>query len=146
MKLRMLITSLAIVCMAGQWSFGTVGIPNAMAQSTAEAPVQEEKQKPSSRKIDKDKRDQMVAKAIRALKANQAEDGSWDSELSIGVTGLVVYSLLKNDIPPTDPMVSKGLAFLKSHVRPSGEFTRKVPFTATTKQVFRSSVLCRPIE
>src|SRR5262245_25470287 len=55
-----------------------------------------------------------VDKAVAFLRTTQAEDGSWSRERSLGVTGVVLTGLLKAGLPPTDPMVAKGLKFLES--------------------------------
>lgn len=59
-------------------------------------------------------------KAIGFLKASQAEDGSWTSNQSPGVAGLVLYSALSSGASPKDEFVAKGLKFLESFVQPDG--------------------------
>ncbi len=55
-----------------------------------------------------------VDKAVAFLRTTQAADGSWSKEKSLGVTGVVLTGLLKAGVPPSDPMVDRGLKFLES--------------------------------
>lgn len=60
---------------------------------------------------------QMVDKAIAFLKKQQAEDGSFSKEKSLGVTGVVVTGLLESGrVEPNDRMLAKGLKFLETLV------------------------------
>ncbi|MFN3190195.1 MAG: prenyltransferase/squalene oxidase repeat-containing protein [Aureliella sp.] len=63
----------------------------------------------------------MVDRSVSYLRLRgQAKDGSFSYATGIGPTGLVVAALLESGLPPEDPMVSKGLAFLEKHVQKSG--------------------------
>lgn len=59
-------------------------------------------------------------KGVAFLKTTQAEDGTWTTPKSIGITGLVVHSLLTAEVPADDPVVAKGLARLEASVQPDG--------------------------
>lgn len=67
---------------------------------------------------------QAVAKSkergVNFLKTTQANDGSWTSGDSLGVSGIVTYSLLKSGVPTTDPAVEKAMKYLSSFVQPDG--------------------------
>ncbi|MDB4533858.1 terpene cyclase/mutase family protein [Vicingaceae bacterium] len=78
--------------------------------------------------VDKAKLEMTTRKAVDFLRAHQAQDGSWDSQLGIGVTGLVTISLLQNGVPPTDPVLQKSLKYLQSHVKPSGGIHKEGTF------------------
>lgn len=54
------------------------------------------------------------------LRTTQADDGTWTSPKAIGITGLVVASLLESGLPPSDPTVAKGLKALEKQVRKDG--------------------------
>lgn len=55
-----------------------------------------------------------VDKAISYLRKNQAEDGSWSSKSSPGITGIIITGLLKTGtIPADDPMIAKGLKYIE---------------------------------
>ena len=55
-----------------------------------------------------------VDKAISYLRKNQAEDGSWSSKASPGITGIIITGLLKTGkLPSDDPMISKGLTYIE---------------------------------
>jgi squalene-hopene/tetraprenyl-beta-curcumene cyclase len=58
-----------------------------------------------------------VDKAIAFLRAQQAEDGSWAKDRSLGITGIVVTGLLQaGRVDAKDPTVAKGLKFILSLV------------------------------
>jgi squalene-hopene/tetraprenyl-beta-curcumene cyclase len=58
---------------------------------------------------------QMVDKASAYLKAHQEPGGSWSSNRSPGVTGVVVTGLLRTGrVTADDPTVAKGLAYIES--------------------------------
>ena len=59
-------------------------------------------------------------RAITFLKTTQANDGSWTSPESPGISGLITYSLLISGVPKTDPTMEKALKHLSSHVQPDG--------------------------
>jgi squalene-hopene/tetraprenyl-beta-curcumene cyclase len=59
--------------------------------------------------------DRSVDRAIRFLRVQQAADGSFSKEKSIGVTGVVLTGVLKTGrVPNNDPLVAKGLGFLET--------------------------------
>ncbi len=67
----------------------------------------------------------MVEKSVEYLKLRgQAEDGSFSASSGIGPTGLVVSGLLSVGVASTDPVVSKGLAYLEKFVQPDGGIYR----------------------
>lgn len=56
-----------------------------------------------------------VTKAIELLRKNQATDGSWSSDKSIGITGIVLTGLLSTgEVELSDPMVQKALAYMET--------------------------------
>lgn len=59
-------------------------------------------------------------KAIAFLKTSQAEDGSWTTNQTPGITGLVLYGALSAGAPADDPMIVKGLKYLESYRQPDG--------------------------
>jgi len=59
-------------------------------------------------------------KGVNFLKTTQADDGSWTQSTQVGVSGLVVYSLLQSGLKPDDPAVAKGLKFLEGFVQKDG--------------------------
>ncbi|ODA28928.1 hypothetical protein A6X21_10565 [Planctopirus hydrillae] len=59
-------------------------------------------------------------KAIGFLKTSQAEDGSWTTSQTPGITGLVLYGALSAGAPADDPMIVKGLKYLESYRQPDG--------------------------
>ncbi len=56
----------------------------------------------------------VVAKAQAYLKANQAEDGSWSSQKSIGITGIVTTGLLRTGQTASDEPAAGGLKYIES--------------------------------
>jgi squalene-hopene/tetraprenyl-beta-curcumene cyclase len=63
--------------------------------------------------------DSAVNKGIAFLRTTQADDGSWSSQRSPGVTGVVLTALLRTGkISQDDPMATKGLAYVESLVNP----------------------------
>ena len=64
---------------------------------------------------------QMVDRSVEYLRLRgQAADGSFSGTSGVGPTALVASALLTVDLPPTDPMVQRALAFLEAHVQPDG--------------------------
>lgn len=62
-----------------------------------------------------------VEKGIQYLASHgQAEDGSFSSFAGTGPTSLAVTALLRNGLAPQDPIVAKGLAYLKSCAQANG--------------------------
>ncbi|ADG69859.1 cycloartenol synthase-like protein [Planctopirus limnophila DSM 3776] len=59
-------------------------------------------------------------KAIAFLKTSQAEDGSWTTNQTPGITGLVLYGALSAGAAADDPMIVKGLKYLESYRQPDG--------------------------
>jgi squalene-hopene/tetraprenyl-beta-curcumene cyclase len=63
---------------------------------------------------------QMIDKAVAFLRKQQAEDGSFSKDRSLGVTGVVVTGLVQSGrVDRSDPTVAKGLKFLESLVNTS---------------------------
>ncbi len=63
----------------------------------------------------------MIDRSVDYLRSRgQAEDGSFSGAAGLGPTALVVSGLLAVDVSPDDPLVQKGLAYLKRHVQPDG--------------------------
>jgi squalene-hopene/tetraprenyl-beta-curcumene cyclase len=58
--------------------------------------------------------------AAEFLRSTQLPEGGWTNAEAPGVSGLVVYSLLRSGVSPEDPMVAKGLAHLLSFRQPNG--------------------------
>jgi squalene-hopene/tetraprenyl-beta-curcumene cyclase len=71
----------------------------------------------------------LVDKAIRYLRSTQAEDGSWSSNRSPGVTGVILTGLLKTGkVSTDDPMAVRALGYLESLVNPeAGHIAGKAP-------------------
>jgi squalene-hopene/tetraprenyl-beta-curcumene cyclase len=59
-------------------------------------------------------------RAIEFLKATQADDGTWTSNTSTGVTALAITALLRSGVPVSDRSVAKGLAALEKFVQKDG--------------------------
>jgi squalene-hopene/tetraprenyl-beta-curcumene cyclase len=59
-------------------------------------------------------------KAINFLRDRQANDGSWTSANTAGVTALVVHALVASGVPVTDPTVARGLAAMEKLVQKDG--------------------------
>ncbi len=64
--------------------------------------------------------EQMVARAIRFLEQNQAEDGSFSAQAGPAVTALVCTALLRHGRSVNDPVVRKALGYLEKFIQPSG--------------------------
>lgn len=66
-------------------------------------------------------REQAVAKALEYLRAQgQADDGSFSASAGPAVTALVVYGVLRNGRPASDPLVARGLAYLEKFAQADG--------------------------
>ena len=64
---------------------------------------------------------QAVGKAIGYLRTKgQAPDGSFTSSAGPGITALVTTSMLRQGVPPQDPVVAKALKYLQGFVREDG--------------------------
>ncbi|MBI1372088.1 MAG: hypothetical protein GC159_04925 [Phycisphaera sp.] len=62
-----------------------------------------------------------LEKAIRYLRANQAEDGSWSPQPGPGITALVVAGMLRDPaITKDDPAVAKALNYVLSRQKSDG--------------------------
>ena len=59
-------------------------------------------------------------RAINYLKTSQADDGTWTSNTSSGVTALAVTGLIDSGVPLDDPTVAKGLEALEKFVQKDG--------------------------
>jgi len=61
-----------------------------------------------------------IEKGIDFLKITQADDGTWTSPTSLGVTGLVTYSMLVNGVSVDEPHVSTALKKIEANIHPDG--------------------------
>ena len=59
-------------------------------------------------------------RGIDFLKTTQADDGSWTSSDSPGITGLVTISLLRSGVKADDPTVAKALKKLSGFIQKDG--------------------------
>ncbi len=59
-------------------------------------------------------------RAINYLKTSQADDGTWTSNTSSGVTALAVTGLIDSGVPLDDPTLAKGLKALEKFVQKDG--------------------------
>jgi squalene-hopene/tetraprenyl-beta-curcumene cyclase len=59
-------------------------------------------------------------RAINYLKTSQADDGTWTSNTSSGVTALAVSALIDSGVPLNDPSLAKGLKALEKFVQKDG--------------------------
>ena len=57
---------------------------------------------------------------IDFLRTTQTDDGSWTSPSALGITGLIVTSLLQSGVPADDPVVARGLEYIEKHIQPDG--------------------------
>ena len=64
--------------------------------------------------------DEMRQRAIQFLEVTQAEDGSWTSPESVGITSLVTTSLLMSGKSADDAVVKKGLDSIVASQQPTG--------------------------
>lgn len=64
--------------------------------------------------------EEVRTKGLQFLEVTQAEDGSWTSSQSVGITGLVVTSIMESGRGVDDPKVQKALAFIASKQQPDG--------------------------
>jgi squalene-hopene/tetraprenyl-beta-curcumene cyclase len=58
--------------------------------------------------------------AVDFLRTTQSADGSWTTNRTPGISGLVIASLLDSGVAPDDPAVQKGLKNLSSFVQVDG--------------------------
>ena len=61
---------------------------------------------------------QVVDRAVNYLKSKQNPDGSWSSQQSIGITGVVVTGLLKCDVDANEKPTAEGLKYIEGLVNP----------------------------
>ena len=55
-----------------------------------------------------------VDRAVKFLRSTQADDGSWSSKSSPGITGIIITGLLRTGkVTADDPMVAKGLKYIE---------------------------------
>lgn len=59
-------------------------------------------------------------KAIEFLRTTQSEDGSWTTNRTPGISGLVIAALLDNGVKVDDPTVQKAFQGLTSFIQPDG--------------------------
>ena len=59
-------------------------------------------------------------RAINYLKTSQADDGTWTSNTSSGVTALAVSALIESGVSLDDPSLAKGLKALEKFVQKDG--------------------------
>ncbi|UUO07156.1 terpene cyclase/mutase family protein [Blastopirellula sp. J2-11] len=64
--------------------------------------------------------DTVVAKGVKFLSSNQADDGSYSSQVGIGPTAIATLALLEHGRSPNDPQVAKSLAYLEKAVHDDG--------------------------
>ncbi|MEW4566800.1 prenyltransferase/squalene oxidase repeat-containing protein [Tautonia sp. JC769] len=62
----------------------------------------------------------LTARGVAFLKGRQEDAGGWSSEISPGITGLVVTALLRTGVTPFDPAVEKGLALIEQTIGRDG--------------------------
>lgn len=61
-----------------------------------------------------------AARAVEFLRVSQSADGSWTTDQSPGITGLVTAAVLQNGVKPEDPMVQKAFAFIGKFAQEDG--------------------------
>jgi hypothetical protein len=59
-------------------------------------------------------------KALAYLRAKQAKDGSFTSDVGPGVTALVIAGLVRNDVATDDKMLTRALGYLSKQVKKDG--------------------------
>ncbi len=65
-------------------------------------------------------RQKSIDKAVAFLRDSQSPDGAFSQQAGVGPTAVVLCGLLDAGVKPDDPMVAKGLDFLKKSVREDG--------------------------
>jgi len=66
-------------------------------------------------------REKAIARGIEYLRnKGQAKDGSFTAVAGPGITALITTALLRSGLTAEDPVVAKGLAYLKTFVQPDG--------------------------
>ncbi len=57
-------------------------------------------------------------KGMDYLKSQQQEDGSWEFDgHQVGITALCTLALLENGVPETDPIIEKGMRYLRKNTK-----------------------------
>ncbi|WP_437223952.1 hypothetical protein SH661x_003423 [Planctomicrobium sp. SH661] len=69
--------------------------------------------------------DAAIGRGVDFLKTTQGDDGTWTSPTSLGVTGLVTYSLLISGVPVDDPAVQAALKNIEANIQPDGGIYHK---------------------
>lgn len=64
--------------------------------------------------------DAVVSRGMEFLRAQQADDGTFSREAGPGITALAITGALRCGEPLASPMVQKGLAALKTFIKPDG--------------------------
>ena len=90
---------------------------------------------------------------INFLKSTQADDGSWTTTKTIGITGIAVNALLEAGVPNDDPAIQKALMHLEGFIQKDGgiyvpESTHKnyetcivlMAFTAADKTKYETTI------
>jgi squalene-hopene/tetraprenyl-beta-curcumene cyclase len=62
----------------------------------------------------------LMEDGVNFLKSSQADDGSWTTTKTIGITGIVVNALLDAGVPKDDPVIQKGLKHLEGYIQKDG--------------------------
>src|SRR6185295_3132218 len=60
------------------------------------------------------------ARAVEFLRTSQSADGSWTTNRSPGISGLVVAGLLNNGVSPDDSTLQKAFKNLSSYIQDDG--------------------------
>ncbi|MFO0875917.1 MAG: prenyltransferase/squalene oxidase repeat-containing protein [Gemmataceae bacterium] len=78
--------------------------------------------------VDPATHDVLVERGVAYLKARQAKDGSWSKMNSFGITGLVVYGLLRSGkVTSADESISRGLKWIEGMIEPKDGSIARVP-------------------
>lgn len=62
----------------------------------------------------------LTARGVAYLKANQAEDGSFSSQLGPGVTAIATHALLRSGLTVDDPDVAQALQYMEKQIQSDG--------------------------
>jgi squalene-hopene/tetraprenyl-beta-curcumene cyclase len=92
---------------------------------------------------DPQKWERLVDKGVEYLRTNQAPDGSWSAKQPMGVTGIVVTSLLRTGrVKAEDPTADKGLKYIESLVNEkAGHIAGKSPVLGLQNYVTSVNVM-----
>lgn len=63
---------------------------------------------------------QMVERGIGFLRQRQLDDGSFSPEAGTGITSLALTALLRNGVSADEPVIQRGLDYLRKHTHPNG--------------------------